>query len=229
MPIIALEQAPIAFCYNEYFKGKIEYRLFENKLYTRVHWSDKLCNATGWWPATELIEHIKNENTWSCVREFCGGPLHSPAECEQLLREKYERYLFIQGQEEIEVWEVTGEPRYVIVTFGLGHNHAGTNYFIENSYNPNIRKERYFSALQYKEVVKEALRVAETRGDTESFDRIKAGPKIEVLIPEAVHCKPLEEAGDGDKFLNMLEAATNGCTSAGEAAAIAVAMTLMEM
>ena len=45
-------------------------------------------------------------------------------------------YMFFQNK----IWEECGEPRYVVNTFGLGHNHGGTGMFIEYfSYpNPNI-------------------------------------------------------------------------------------------
>lgn len=228
IPVLSPAQAPIAFRHEELHKGMIEYRLIGDKLYTRVRWSNKRNGTNGWWPADELIERMGEENTWSCVRDYDIGPIHSPVECEKVLKAKYGCYIFIQSQDgELEVWELTGEPRYVIVTFGLGHNHASTNYFIETHYNPNICKERYFTALQYDKVVQETLHVAAARGDTNSFDSIKRGPKIEVLIPEAVHCKPAEEAGDGDPFQNMLEAITSGSSSSGEAAAVAIAATLL--
>ena len=62
------------------------------------------------------------------------------------------RYLLVDG----ELYHCTSEPRYCIYTFGLGHNHGGTALSVDYRYNPNISKNRYFSALQGVEAVAES-------------------------------------------------------------------------
>ena len=80
------------------------------------------------------------------------------------------------------VWEEAGEPMYHILTFGLGHNHGGTGFFIDEHYNPNCSAENYFNALQYEEARKYFNETAMGRGDTESVDN-NAEDYIEVLMP----------------------------------------------
>lgn len=227
IPVVSPDDAPIAFRHGDVFRGTIEYRFYKGKLYRRVRWDEKVCDATGFWPFEEFMKRIQRENTWSRVQTANFELAHSEAECKKVLRAKYRDYLLIQSKTNIEVWQRTGEPRYVIVTFGLGHNHASTNYFIETRYNNNISKSRYFTALQHDAVVKETLRVAARRGDTHSFQSILNGPVIEVLIPEAVKCNPVKEAGKGDPFMNQLEVMIDGSSSANDAAIAAIAMALL--
>ena len=131
-----------------------------------------------------------------------------------------DRYLIIGN----EVWRHCGEPRYVIITFGLGHNHGGTGLFVNTWYNDNISKDRYFNALQGKEAVAEAKRVALGRGDTESVGRFRE--MIKVHLPETVKCNPKEEHGEGDAFLNMLDSVTQNSGSAAEAGLLTMALAL---
>lgn len=227
VPIVFPDDAPIAFRHSDIFRGTVEYRLSKGKLYRRVRWDEKVCDASGFWPFEEFMKQIQSENTWSRVQTADFELAHSEAECKKALQAKYRNYLLIQNGGSIEVWQRTGEPRYVIITFGLGHNHASTNYFIETRYNNNISKNRYFTALQHDAAVKEALRVAARRGDTDSFQSILNGPVIEVLIPEAVKCNPAKEAGKGDPFMNQVEAMIDNSSSVNDAAVIAVAMALL--
>lgn len=124
-------------------------------------------------------------------------------------------YLFINGI----LYTPCGEPMYSIHTFGLGHNHGGTSLFVEYDYNPNIPNQNYFNALHRAEAIEYAVRVAANRGDTESIPDLH-DPKynIEVLDTYAVHRNPIQDHGDGDAFLNMLEDICNSSNSANEAA-----------
>ncbi len=103
------------------------------------------------------------------------------------------------------VWRKCGEPMYNIHTFGLGHNHGGTGFFIEYSYNSNISAKNYFNALEREKAIAYGRMVAERRGDTDSIDRIGDGKKIEVLMPELVKRNPANDHGDGDAFMNGIE------------------------
>jgi hypothetical protein len=101
------------------------------------------------------------------------------------VRENASRFLIIDDV----LHEESGEPRYNITTFGLGNNHGGTGFFIENSYNPNIREDFYFNALQRAEAIERFKQVALGRGDTESVKK-EVRENIQVLIPESVKLKP---------------------------------------
>lgn len=122
------------------------------------------------------------------------------------------------------IYEKRNEPRYVINTFGLGHNHGGTGMFIENNYNPNISKDSYFNALERDEAIAYANKVAERRGDTESIGTF--GKKnIKVYMPEMVRCTPNIEHGNGNPFLNFMEDLVAASDSSFEAGILAMAAT----
>ena len=109
-------------------------------------------------------------------------------------------------------WQQIDEPRYVINTFGLGHNHGGTGLFVENFYNSNISKTRYFRIDQHDLMLNTAITIALNRGDDESASYIKENHIIfDILIPEAIRLNPNKEHGDGDPFINQLEGIINKC------------------
>jgi len=112
--------------------------------------------------------------------------------------------LFIDGMR----WKHSGEPRYVIMTFGLGHNHGnpGTSLSSDNHYNSNISKHRYFPIDQHDLALTTAIAIAERRGDDQAVPFIKDSHEtFDILIPEAVRLNPGEEHGDGDSFINKME------------------------
>ena len=127
------------------------------------------------------------------------------------------------------VWVRVNEPMYLINTFGLGHNHGGTGFFIDFHYNPNISKDNYFNALQREEAIAYGKAVAARRGDTESVDSIGEFDNIIVLMPELVKRNPQEEHGEGCSFINMLNSLTESADSVGEAGVLAVAATLANL
>lgn len=144
---------------------------------------------------------------------------------------KADRYLIVNG----EVWEKVGEPRYLVQTFGLGHNHGGTAWFCTYGYNQNISKDAYFNANEFERMVEHYFDVALGRGDTEDAHRyakdIADGnyDHIKVLMPEVFTCNPQREHGDGDPFMNMLEGLTSGADSAFEAGLLCIAATAAEV
>jgi len=68
----------------------------------------------------------------------------SEAERIKAIKKNAQRFLIIDGVIHVK----RGEPRYCINTFGLGFNHGGTGFFVENSYNGNISKDNYFNATE---------------------------------------------------------------------------------
>lgn len=132
---------------------------------------------------------------------------HSKEEAMKFLEEKMNQYVMIDGV----IYERTSEPRYAIITFGLGHNHGGTNYFIENFYNPNISKDNYFNALEFDKMKERAIEIAKNRGDTYDIPRIQESKvKIEVHDPSVIKCNPQQEHGFGNPLFNSLEAVIQG-------------------
>ncbi len=118
------------------------------------------------------------------------------------------------------------EPRYVVMTFGLGRNHGGTACMVDDGYNGNISKSRYFSLLEREKAIALATSIATQRGDTKNLPIVPHGPSFEVLIPEAIQVRPAAQHGDGDPFLNSLDAmslATGGSPIVGLVAALSAA------
>ena len=116
--------------------GKTEIRWWQSQCWKRMTKKDLECGGE--------IRDIK-------ASEFhFGAELpHGYARNRQLCIKKYQeaakRYLIVDGS----VWLRCGEPRYVVNTFGLGHNHGGTGLFVEEFYNSNISNTNYFIIFNY--------------------------------------------------------------------------------
>lgn len=242
IPVVSPAEAPVAMKHPAhiktkedssvpglYYNTKKEYRFFGGHLYARIAAAEKRCNAVGWWNLSGLKREAATKYSWDAMRDYeCyNRHLHTREECEANLRRIYSNYLLLKRSSGIQVWAKVGEPLYEVFTMGLGHNHAGTGVIIQNGYNPNVAKECYFNANQYEECVREAIRVALARGDTNSVKGIKHAMKIQVLIPDAVKRNPVAEAGNGDEFSRMLAGLTAASSSASEAAALVTVATAM--
>lgn len=212
-----------------------EIRFYKNNLYLRSRASDFCCHAEGWATVEKLITHLTPDAPW----DYTGKPTPSDArdivsykkEQVSYLRNSVKKWLVVKNDETgvPEVWRKTTEPMYQIITFGLGHNHASTTFSVVNHYNSNLSRKAYFTALQRDEMIKACVETAIRRGDTNSVPDIKESKEtIEVLMPEMVKRNPNKEHGDGNPFHNMLEAMTEASESIGEAAALAIATTIIE-
>jgi hypothetical protein len=80
-----------------------------------------------------------------------------------------------------EVWKVTPEPAYAIVTMGLGGNHGGT--YLEFDYAG--RYSRQYALTDYDAAVEAAVAFAIKRGDTNTIGIIRKTPKATILDPSA--------------------------------------------
>lgn len=135
------------------------------------------------------------------------------------------KYISLDG----ELWKECGEPRYVVNTFGLGHNHGGTAMFIEEFYNSNISSKNYFNAVDRDKAITYAKETAIARGDTNSVKRIGKMENIEVLIPEFFKVDPEKEHGEGNAFLNLLEDMVTSSNNATEAGILVTLATASEI
>lgn len=216
IPEITEQEAPIALRVHNWDDTKKNYRLWNNKLWTVIQWHDKHCGKEGLLPLSELHWYIRGEYAyWNYSKEEIANSFIEDAK----------KYLIIDGV----VYQVTGEPRYVSMTFGLGHNHGGTSLMIDNYYNPNISKKCYFNALEREKAIKFTKERAIKRGDTNDVDKIGESYNIEVLIPKAVKCNPQREHGDGDPFLNQLYGITESSSSTMEAGLLGLCLLNKEM
>ena len=215
---VSKKEAPVAFIIHEAIKNELkEYRLWNDKIWRPVLYNEKVARTEGLYPVKEFIKSIEHYNSFSHEES-------KEAAVEK--KEKYvQKYLIIDNI----VYREIGEPRYVVMTFGLGHNHGGTSLMIDYYYNPNISKDRYFNALERDEAIELAKETATRRGDTESIDRIGKSCNIEVLIPEVVKCNPQKEHGEGDPFINTINGITENASSSIEAGLMAMALTFAEI
>ena len=189
-------------------KGKIYF--YDGKLWSKVKLGGFICHPEEYGIST-VLEELKWRNercSWFFPREWRDGEHPDRERMLFAVKNAMGNYVLICG----EVYEETAEPRYVVNTFGLGHNHGGTGMFVEYHYNENIRKENYFSALDGDAAVAYANKVAAGRGDTKDVGKFRK--LITVYMPELVKVNPQEQHGVGDPFLNEIEDIINGSNDA---------------
>lgn len=211
IPEVTSEEAPVALIqhnrsrigledHGDFRRRAIDYRWCNDRFYVRCRLSRFRC-LRGFGPEPD------KRNRWALLRDvyFSGRyDTHSNKErAESSLRETFEEYLLIDGK----LHEEIGEPRYTIGTYGLGGNHGlgwGTSMHVENSYNPNIGRNRYFRIDQEAECNKVGRAIAARRGDTKAFPHFdrRYYPIFTILMPETLRLDPAHEHGDGDPFLN---------------------------
>ena len=206
-----------------------EIRTYHNKLYMPVRVTHGAAISTCF-ESFDYIKHSLEDYApyWKGGEEFTEASIIKDtniSECKENIFRKAENYIIYDGK----VWKTCGEPMYVINTFGLGHNHGGTGFFIEYFYNENISRNNYFNALEREQAIAYGKKVAANRGDTNSIDGLGEHDIIEVLMPEMVTRNPKKEHGEGDSFINSLENMISGTDSSAEAGLLAVAMCMANM
>lgn len=221
------------------FEGNGEYKMFAEPY--RVHNGKfyKFCRAsygaaisTAQTELKYVIADIKSdlyryslyekENLFSDKSVYISDNL---SEIVDNMQARANKYISLDG----ELWKECGEPRYVVNTFGLGHNHGGTAMFIEEFYNSNISSKNYFNAVDRDKAITYAKETAIARGDTDSVKRIGQMKNIEVLIPEFFKVDPEKEHGEGNAFLNLLEDMVTSSNNATEAGILVTLATASEI
>ena len=221
------------------FEGNGEYKMFAEPY--RVHNGKfyKFCRAsygaaisTAQTELKYVIADIKSdlyryslyekENLFSDKSVYISDNL---SEIVDNMQARANKYISLDG----ELWKECGEPRYVVNTFGLGHNHGGTAMFIEEFYNSNISSKNYFNAVDRDKAITYAKETALARGDTDSVKRIGKMENIEVLIPEFFKVDPEKEHGEGNAFLNLLEDMVTSSNNATEAGILVTLATASEI
>lgn len=221
IPSVTADETPVAFRLSDYShreSKQTELRLYGGKLWKQhTDWDrsgEEAVRVTDFGP--DYLERLLHPGLpW--------GHSRSRELCVKKYRQEAERYILIDGC----IWERAGEPRYVVNTFGLGHNHGGTGLFVEEYYNQNIAASNYFSALDGDKAVAYANKVAERRGDTNDVGKFEK--MIEVLIPEAVTIRPEAEHGEGDPFINKINAITEAAPDSTTAGLLAIMATAQEI
>ena len=194
---VAPEETKLAFEDKSYSgKGKIYY--YKRKLWSKVKLGHFMCypEEHGIKTPLEELKYVNENCSIYFPRGWRDGEHPDKKRMLTAAREAIKNYVLIDG----ELYEQTAEPRYCINTFGLGHNHGGTGLFVDYHYNPNIRKDNYFSALDGDAAVEYANNVAARRGDTNDVGKFEK--MIVVHMPELVKVKPKKQHGNGNKILN---------------------------
>lgn len=211
---------------SDYRLFTTEYRAFGGKLYIASRNSYGTCieKDPKVYSEEELISKIRTENDWRWEsgyryedptnKSLLTGKSTIVMDCKRKeaagLRQRAKKMLLFSGF----LWEEAGEPMYCIVTFGLGHNHGGTGFFIEDFYNSNIPAKNYYNAMQYEEAIDYFKKVAVGRGDTDSVkNNCNYKVRIEVLMPEMIKRRPMKDHGNGDEFLNRCESLISASSS----------------
>ncbi|MFH1690591.1 MAG: hypothetical protein ABIE42_10215 [Candidatus Eisenbacteria bacterium] len=182
---------------------KTIYRWWRNRLWMR----ERFRRASGArWETQTVRAFLADPYPFSAVK-----PVNSPywnasqSDRRRALLAWGRTVLFIDGQR----WTMAGEPRYVVMTFGLGCNHGlgwGTSLSTDNGYNSNIGHPRYFRCDDYEGAEAAATHIAQSRGDTKALPISKQRPaRFDVLIPAAVRLCPAKEHGQGCTFINSVE------------------------
>lgn len=218
-----MENMKLAFEDNSYNgKGKIYF--FHNKLWTKANIRD-ICagNEDKYESPLDALIYWREHSSCFFPRTWRDGEHPDKKHMVAMARKETRDFLLVDG----ELYRVTAEPRYCITTFGLGHNHGGTGMFCEYHYNPNIRKESYFSALQGEQAVAYANKVAAGRGDTNDVGKFK--PFIVCHMPELVKVKPNKQHGNGNEYMNTMETIINNSDSQAEAGIMCIALAMAGM
>lgn len=215
-----MENLKLAFEDNSY-NGKGKIYLFRNKLWCKANIRD-ICGGNEDEYKSPLDALIYWQGVSSTYFPFTWRDGEHPDKKRMIkaARKDMSKYLLVDG----ELYKQTTEPRYVVMTFGLGHNHGGTALMVTNYYNGNIRKDNYFSALQGDEAVAYANKTAKARGDTDDVGKFEK--QIVVHLPELVKVKPNKQHGNGNKLLNSMEDIVESSDSPAEAGLLVSLMAI---
>lgn len=217
--------------YND-FNGDGKFKMFSEKIRThdgKLYKPVRVTHGSAISLIFETLDYVKEriedrEPYWKGGEEFTEVSViksDNKSEVESEIIKRASNYIIFDGK----VWERCGEPMYNITTFGLGHNHGGTGFFIQYYYNPNISNKNYFNALEREKAIAYGKQVALNRGDTNSVEGMGEHDIIEVLMPEMVHRNPQKDHGEGDTFMNGLEKVISGSNSVIEAGLLVMAFT----
>ena len=216
-----MDNLKLAFEDNSY-EGKGKIYSFRNKLWTKAKITD-ICASSDKDRYSTPLEALIYWHEHSSVffpRYWRDGEHPDKKHMIAMARKETNQFLLVDG----ELYRITSEPRYEIVTFGLGHNHGGTGMFCSYGYNPNIRKDNYFSALQGELAVNRANEIAARRGDTNDVGKFE--PFIICYMPELVKVKPSKQHGNGCEFLNTMEDVINASSDTVEAGILCMALSM---
>ena len=194
-----LSNMQLAFEDNSY-EGKGKIYFYNGKLWCKATIRD-IClpDEDKYTTPLEAFIYWREHSSWFFPREWRDGEHPDRKHMLYIVKKETNKFLLVDGV----LYVTTAEPRYVINTFGSGHNHGGTGMFCEYFYNSNISKENYFPATEGNAAVSYANSIAQKRGDTNDIGKFK--PFIIVHMPELVKVKPNKQHNNVNQLLNDME------------------------
>ncbi|GAH79282.1 unnamed protein product, partial [marine sediment metagenome] len=163
---VAIRQYTKTFTEDHYEPTIIEYRWLNHRLWT-LHTFNRFSHG----PYETQTAQQFVQDPWPMTSSHFSTSYQSQRGNRRGLMAWARGILFIDGKR----WYQAGEPRYVIMTFGLGHNHGhpGTSLSSDTYYNTNISNSRYFRIDQHDKALETAIAIAERRGDDMAIPFIK--------------------------------------------------------
>lgn len=182
---------PVTVTYREVVDTDAPVVLIEhNIIYPKGGEGEKLATPYRWFDNQLWVECRRPPTPGG---KLTSGYCLSEADLEETVKARGNGHIVINGQ----FWEPSGEPRYVVMTFGLGDNHGGTSISVDSYFNPNIHRSAYFPATMKNEAIVYALWTANNRDDDKSLERIRECANwIEVIDPSVVRVKRLATSGE---------------------------------
>lgn len=208
---------------SQYKAILVEYRAYNKKLFTLHRYSYGAVVSENGVPAEhidEIVDLVRKDNKFRYIHSnrLEGNGLFTKNSVIKTENKETEKALIQKEAKNIvifegNIWHEAQEPMYEIITFGLGHNHGGTGFFVTNHYNDNISAKNYFNALEYEKAKEYFRKVALGRGDTDSIGQ-EEKMEIKVLMPEMVKRNPLKDHGNGNPIINGFEDIISGSPDA---------------
>jgi hypothetical protein len=181
----------------DYRPFTVEYRWYDGRLWTTVDVDDldsRHHDSSYGLKHLEIPDLNRPGYRGDYYHQFGECSYQTKAERVEAITKRFAQWLVIDGR----LHKEHGEPRYEIITQGLGCDHGGTTLRVAYFYNGNCNWRQYFSLLKYDDAVAAWKSIADGRGDVKH--RWLPEDRFEVLVPEAIKLDPAAWGGEGDEF-----------------------------
>ena len=123
---------------------------------------------------SDALECLKYVHLYCSTYFGTDGPRDSREHMIEAAQKDMAKYLLVGS----DLYYKTTEPRYVVCTYGCGHNHGGTKLNVSWHENPNMDSGSYFCALDADLAIQHANDVAKVLGDTDDIGTFQATIKV---------------------------------------------------
>lgn len=206
IPVLTGADAPVAIrATGEFLDRDFQYqydlRWWNNQLWSPLYFdnsgvprSHSAAQGDWEWPEMpEVLDLRQGSRNYNHKFDMCFTfGVHPIGDVQLDILQSAGRHAIIDGK----AFRAVAEPRYLVMTFGLGSNHGGTSLLVESHFDRAIHQNRYFGLLELDAALQAAGKVAEERGDTNSLPIQYSGPKYEVLMPEVITVRHVREEAE---------------------------------